>query len=519
MSDKSNSDRQKEVIAFLSQPESYGRDVEKVQRIDTHISVVFLAGDRVYKMKRAVQFEYLDYGTLARRRTFCEAEIETNRRTAPSLYLGVVAVTRAEDGALHLNGDGEPVEWLVEMGRFDQESLFDRMAEAGTLTPELMTGLADSIHRFHDEADPVRDRGGAAIMRHILDGNFQEIRKSTPSLFDSGKAALLEERSRAALDSLAGLLDTRGREGRVRQCHGDLHLRNICLVDGVPTLFDGIEFNDDISVIDVLYDLAFLLMDLEHRGHRDRANEVFNRYLALGDDVAGLAALPLFMACRAAIRAHTTVAAARAQPERATRGPLEAEACSYLDLACSFLEPFTPALVAIGGLSGTGKSTVAGKIAPALGRAPGALVLRSDVIRKRLFGVAPETRLDSAAYTRAVSDRVYAFIGEQAAVGLKAGQSVIADAVFARETERTAIETVGRDAGVEVTGVWLEAPGAVLENRVASRRNDASDADPAVVKAQLTYDLGVMNWHRIDAGDGADQTAASAANVIARKAS
>ncbi|MEX2616263.1 MAG: AAA family ATPase [Alphaproteobacteria bacterium] len=517
MPDNSTDDIQRDVIAFLSRPESYGRDVENVQRIDTHISVVFLAGDRVYKMKRAIRFEYLDYGTLARRRAFCEAEIDTNRRTAPSLYLGVVAVTRAEDGAFQLNGNGEPVEWLVEMRRFDQDSLFDRMAEAGELTPELMTGLADSIFGFHDEAAPASDRGGAAVMRHIIDGNFREIRKSTPSLFDPDKVALLEERSRTALDSFSGLLDERGRAGRIRRCHGDLHLRNICLVDGAPTLFDAIEFNDDISVIDVLYDLAFLLMDLEHRGHRDRANEVFNRYMALGDDVAGLAALPLFLACRAAIRAHTAVAAARTQPDTAKQQSLEAEACAYLDLACTFLEPRAAQLVAIGGLSGTGKSTVAGKVAPSLGRAPGALVLRSDVMRKRLFGVAPETRLDPTAYTRAISERVYDDIAERAALALDAGHCVVADAVFAREAERTAIAAVGRSCGVRVTGVWLDAPAAVLESRVAARRNDASDAGPAVVRDQLDYDLGVMDWHRVDAGNGAGQTVAAVTALLARR--
>jgi uncharacterized protein len=307
-----------------------------------------------------------------------------------------------------------------------------------------------------------------------------------------------------------------GLSGRIRRCHGDLHLRNICLVEGAPTLFDGIEFNDDISVIDVLYDLAFLLMDLEHRGHRDRANEVFNRYMALGDDVAGLAALPLFLACRAMIRAHTTIAAANAQPEAGQREPLESEGRAYLDLACTFLEPCPAQLLAIGGLSGTGKSTVAGKIAPSLGRAPGALVLRSDVIRKRLFGVAPETRLDPAAYSRDVSGRVYESIGEKAAVGLAAGHCVIADAVFAREHERMAIAEIGRSSGVRVTGIWLEAPVAVLESRVAARRNDASDAGPEVVRSQRAYDLGVMDWRRVDAGNGACQTAAAVSALLAR---
>ena len=505
---------QEDIVEFLSRPDSYGPDIRDVERIDTHISVVFLAGERAYKMKRAVHFEYVDYGGLDRRRRFCEAEIETNRRTAPALYLGVVAVTRGGDGALQLGGDGEPVEWLVEMRRFDQDTLFDRMAEADRLTPGLMTALADAIHRFHDNAARDMSRGGAAIVRHILDGNFREVRKSTPSLFDPAMVDRLEEHSHAALDNIAGLLDARSGAGWVRRCHGDLHLRNICLVDGEPTLFDGIEFNDDIAVIDVLYDLAFLLMDLEHRRHRDRANEVFNRYMALGGEIGGLAALPLFMACRATIRAHTSAAAARTQADAAARESLRSDARDYLGLAARFLEPGDTRLVAVGGLSGTGKSTLARALAPELGRAPGALVLRSDVIRKRLFGVASEDPLGPEGYAAGVSKNVYAAIQDRAAVALAAGHSVVADAVFAREDERNAIDGVARAAGVVMTGLWLEAPAAVLEDRVTARRNDASDADVRVVRSQLGYDTGNIHWHRIDAGGGAERTLARARAVL-----
>jgi aminoglycoside phosphotransferase family enzyme/predicted kinase len=509
-------DPQQDIVEFLSRPGTYGPGTRTVERIDTHISVIFLAGDRAYKMKRAVRFEYLDYSDLDRRRRFCEAEIETNRRTAPALYLGVVAVTRDSDGALQLGGDGEPVEWLVEMRRFDQDTLFDRMAEADRLTPELMVSLADAIHRFHDRAEPDMSRGGAAILRYILDGNFREVRKSTPSLFDLAVVDGLEQLSRAALDRVADLLDARSQAGSVRRCHGDLHLRNICLVDGTPTLFDGIEFNDDITVIDVLCDLAFLLMDLEHRQHRDRANEVFNRYMALGGEVEGLAAMPLFLACRAMIRAHTSAAAARTQNDAAARDSLQSDARDYLDLAASFLEPGEVRLVAVGGLSGTGKSTLARALAPGLGRAPGALVLRSDVIRKRLFGVAPEDPLGPEGYANGVSAKVYATIQDRAAAALAAGHSVIADAVFAREGERNALEGIARAAGVTMTGLWLEAPERVMADRVTARSGDASDADAAVVRSQLGYDTGLIRWHRIDAARGANTTLAAAKAILSR---
>ena len=221
---------------------------------------------------------------------------------------------------------------------------------------------------------------------------------------------------RVLLRAFRARLDDRAGQGCVRRCHGDLHLRNICLIDGRPVLFDGIEFNDAFSVIDVLYDLAFLLMDLEHRGHRDSANLVFNRYLAMSGDLDGLAAMPLFLSCRAAVRAKTTAAAARADSEAAKS--LEAEACSYLDLACGLLEPRRPVLIAIGGLSGSGKSTLAQRLAPLAGGSPGALLLRSDVIRKRLFDMAPETALNASGYTPEQSERVYRRLIESAAAAI-----------------------------------------------------------------------------------------------------
>ena len=505
---------QQEVVAFLTQPQAYGGAADEVTRIDTHISTVFLAGDRAYKMKRAVRYDYLDYLGLERRRRFCEAEVALNRRTAPALYRGVVAVTRDADGTLHLGGAGAPVEWLVEMARFDQDSLFDRMAMAGRLTPALLNALADEVAAFHVLAKRVTDRSGAEVMRWVVSGNVEEIAERTPAIFASGSVSSLKDRTALALRDAGPLLDARSAAGRLRHCHGDLHLRNICLHDGTPTLFDGIEFNEAISVIDVLYDLAFLLMDLEHRGHRDYANLVFNRYLAMTEELDGLPALALFLSCRAAIRAHTTAAAADAQTDPAAASDLEAEARAYLDLAAAFLDRPAPRLIAIGGLSGTGKSTLAQRIAPLIGCRPGALLLRSDVTRKRLFGVAPEEALDAAAYTLEHSARVYARLQSEVAQALAAGYSVIVDAVFARADERVAIERIALDAGVSATGLWLDAPPEILRARVTGRTGDASDADAAVVRQQLSYDTGPMEWQRVDAGGGADDTFAAVMAAI-----
>jgi len=381
-----------------------------------------------------------------------------NRRTAPAIYRKTLAVTRGLDGKLKLDGEGKSVEWLVSMNRFDQETLFDRMAVSDRLTPVLMTALADSITEFHQAAEADISRKGSAAMRWVVDGNSHEIQQRTPGLFGVSRTGLLKARSQEVLGDVSELLDRRADQGQLRHCHGDLHLRNICLFEGRPTLFDGVEFNEAITSIDVLYDLAFLLMDLEHRGHRDLGNVVFNRYLAMTEELDGLAAMLLFLASRAAIRAHTTAAAAEAQSDPESVRALEVEACAYLDLACEYFVPKPPRLIAVGGLSGTGKSTLARQLAPLVGRAPGALVLRSDVIRKRLFGVAPEVQLDAAAYTKEQSGRVYARMQRDAADAIAAGQSVIVDAVFARAEERAAIENIAREAAVPAMGLWLEAP-------------------------------------------------------------
>jgi aminoglycoside phosphotransferase family enzyme/predicted kinase len=447
------------------------------------------------------------------RRRACLREVELNRRTAPELYIDAVAITRAADGALALGGPGEAVEWAVVMRRFPQEALGDRLAQAGRFTLDLARALADEVTAFHDHAAPMRAAagGGAAGLRAVIDENFAELRQR-PDLFPTADVAALEAAAGVALAQVAALLDRRLAEGLVRHCHGDLHLRNICVIDGRPRIFDCIEFNDTIACIDVLYDLAFLLMDLEHRGLRPHANRLLNRYLQGRDDVAGLAALPLFLSTRASVRAKVSVSVADSQADPATARRLCDEAAGYFRAARAYLQPVPPGLVAVGGLSGTGKTCLARELAPGLGAPPGALHLRSDVLRKSYHGVDELRRLPSAAYGAAASAEVYARLAAAAKAGLAAGRAVIADAVYADPAERGAIEAVARDLGVPFVGLWLEAPATQIVGRVAGRRGDASDATPAVVRRQLTYDIGPMTWHRLDAS-GARATVAAEARA------
>ncbi len=504
---------QAEVIAFLASPSTHGGS--RVERIETHASVVFLAGDRALKLKRAVHYDYLDYSSAARRKAMCEAELRINRSGAPGLYRGVVAVTRTAGGTLALGGPGEPVDWLVEMTRFDQDLLFERLAARGALPLDLMGPLAAAVARFHDVADRCPGYGGSAGIRRVIEGNALGFAEQGAVVLEASSCAALSRHAMAALDRLGPRLDAREHEGCVRRCHGDLHLRNIVLLDGQPRLFDAIEFNDDMACIDVLYDLAFLLMDLWHRGLRHHANAVWNGYLSAAGHLDAVALLPLLLSCRAAIRAKTSTTAARLQPDRRAANELARQAEAYLTLARQLLNPPAPCLVAIGGFSASGKSTLARSLAAHIGAAPGAVVIRSDEVRKRLCGVDPLQRLGPEGYAPEVSRRVYATIADQARQVAAGGHAVIVDAVCARPADREAVARAAATAGVPMVGLWLEAAEPVLIERAAHRGPDASDADAAVIHRQFAEETGSIPWSRVDASKPFDTVLAAATEVLA----
>jgi uncharacterized protein len=509
---------QSAVVEFLSQPSTHGGAV--VERVETHASMVFLAGQRAYKLKRAVRFDYLDFSTAERRREMCEAEVRLNRRTAPTMYRGVVPVTRSPGGNLALGGHGEPIDWLVEMNRFDQGQLLDRLAVAGRLDLESMPGLASAIAAFHNSAELRTDCGGRAGMAWVIEGNADGFAEFGRECLDPSPVSRLTDDSWNALSRCEEILERRRESGFVRQCHGDLHLRNIVLLNGRPTLFDGVEFNDQISCVDVFYDLAFLLMDLWRRRLPRHANAVLNRYLVDTGDVEGVALLPLLLACRAAVRAKTSAtAAAQAQRDEPRRRELQATAREYLDMAARLLHPPRPCLVAIGGLSGTGKSTLARMLAPGIGAAPGAVHLRSDEIRKQLAGVPMLQRLGPDGYSPQMSERVYDTLVQRAAQLLRCGHSLVVDAVYASPSERKRIEQVAIAAAVPFTGIWLEAPESVLVSRTEQRRNDASDADPEIVRLQRGLDTGPIEWVRLDASGSASTVLSRAMDRVANSAS
>lgn len=495
------SDGQRDVIAFLSCAEPYQAAAGRVARIDTHGAYVFVGAHDVFKIKRAVRYPYMDFSTLARRRAACVREMEINAPHAPSIYKGVVAITREADGQLAVGGAGEPVEWAVHMARFVEEDVLANRVGLQALTVAEAKALADAVFALHAGAEVAFSPPERSSIARIAKDVFAAL----PTVL-GGRAAdvakLAGEMARRIAD-LTPLLDRRTRAGCVRRCHGDLHLGNIVLIDGVPTPFDALEFDEDLATVDVLYDLAFLLMDLDHRGQRATANAVFNWYSWRRQDdgdLEGLSAMPVYLALRAAIRAM--VGAQRAVVTVAGLEPARA----YLQRALSYLDDRRPDLVVTAGLSGSGKSTLAEALAPMLGRAPGALHVRSDLERKALFGVGEFDRLPDAAYGADVTARVYARLLAKSEAALRAGHSVIADAVHAQPSERAEMAALAQRTGARFAAFWLDAPLGVLLQRVGARKCDASDATPQVVELQIAYDLGDLEWTRLDASGTPEET-------------
>lgn len=513
-------DPQSDVIEFLGDPATHGLGPGEVAHIRTHISDLFLADTRVYKTKRALRYAFVDFTTLESRRDACEQEVTLNRRTAPELYLGVVAIRRSPDGRLTLDrpdepGTGTPVEWAVAMQRFDETQTLDHRAARGELGTTEIDALVDQVVALHTGAKPHYGAfGGAAGLAALIDENVEDM-AGLRDILPPSRASALCDAARTALTRNEALLDARKAAGYVRRCHGDLHLGNAVLWRGRPVLFDCIEFSERIATIDIAYDLAFLLMDLEVRGLRTLANRTFGRYFGRMGGTDALAAMPLMLSLRAAVRAKVTAMTAAGEPDKARKQADFERANSLLDAAQRFLAPGPgPRLVAVGGLSGTGKTRLGGAFAPLLGRAPGALHVRSDVIRKRLADITPEQHLPPASYTPEMSRTVYRTMLDDAAPALAAGYPVVLDAVFADPDERHAAEELARSRNVPFTGLWLDAPLATLKGRVSARTGDASDATASVVERQMTYDTGTVSWHRIGAGDTPEAVLARARALI-----
>ena len=452
--------------------------------IETHCAWVVLKGDLAFKLKRPVDLGYLDFSTRDKRRWALERELAFNRATAPTIYRALRTITRKAEGGFEIDGPGEVLEWALEMRRFDDGSVL-------SLQPDKVQGdLAERLGRvvagLHQGAEIKPKGGGTAALGYTITSNAEHLRHLAPVLGAEAVEVLIEATDRA-FAAQAGLLNQRQALGLGRRCHGDLHLGNIFIENGEPVAFDCIEFNDQLSDIDIQYDIAFLLMDLLFRGNRAGAVRVLSGYLdeaarSFGPAVyEGLAALPLMLSVRAAVRAHVSAQMGQAELARA-----------YVQAGIAHLSPRPAQLVAVGGLSGSGKSYASRRIAPDLQ----AVILRSDEVRKRLWGIGPLQTLPKEAYGPGQSERVYGTLLTEAGLILRAGQSVVLDAVFLRLEERQAAEDLAAALGLDFQGYWMEASEAVLRERIELRSGDASDADVTVLAGQLSRDPGDIRWAR-----------------------
>lgn len=462
------------------------------RRIETACNRIYLTGDTAWKVKRPVDLGYVDFTTLDRRREAAEREIAFNRPAAPDIYRRVHAITRSA-GGLTLDGEGPAVDYAVEMRRFDETAVLS--AQPHALDGRVAESLGREIARQHAAAPRRPEGGGAGGLAYTIESNAHLLTGLAARLGREEVAAVIAETAVAFAEATM-LLEARRMSGFARRCHADLHLGNILLEKGRPVLFDCIEFNDRLSDIDVQYDLAFLLMDLEFRGRRDAACRVLDAWLdqsARHETTglqAGLAALPLMLSVRAAVRAHVEANSGHDAAGRA-----------YLDAALRHLSPPPPGLFAIGGLSGSGKTTVARAIAPALGASPGAIVLRSDEIRKRLLGLSPGDRAPDPSYAPEMTQKVYDVLFAEAAQLVEAGRSVILDATFLDPSHRAQAEGLASRLGLPLEGVWLEAAPDTLRGRLARRRGDASDATPETLRTQLRTPTGPVAWTRLTPQD------------------
>lgn len=468
-------DSRKDLVKFLMQRSN--------TQIETHISNVFLTGDFVYKIKKPLNYGFLDFSTLEKRRIACEREVKLNSRFAPEIYLGVVPITKS-CGRFAIGGSGTVVEYAVKMKQFDNQQLFSELLKQGKLGAAEIVALTREIAAFHAQAEL---KPGA--------WNFETVKRlvleNTTALREHGEK--LRALSEQALAKCSGIIETRSCT-HVKALHGDLHLKNVVLLNGKPTMFDGIEFNDEYSNIDPWADVAFLIMDLISAGRKDLATIALNTYLDLTDDFAGLELLPLYLSYRAAVRAK--VAGLRAQDAGRTAAD-DPDCIRYRELAHRLLCSKQARVIAIGGFSGSGKSTLASGIVPIIG----AVHLRTDLTRRHIFGLIDGQQAPQEVYTKENIDLVYAEVLKRARHVILAGFPVVFDAVYGDEHTRAALEEFAKKLGVNFTGIWCEVPRDLAVSRIRQRaaaKSDLSDATEAVLDSQLARGTGTLSWTRFD---------------------
>lgn len=482
---------QRPLVQALVRAEATRHGAEAVSLLETHISWIVLAGDHAYKLKKPLDLGFLDYSTLERRRHFCEEEVRLNRRTAPQIYLAAVAVTGPAESP-GFGGSGPVLDYAVKMRRFPAGQLLDELLQSGRLPAVLIDVLAATVAAFHAAAArvvPETGLGTPAVVYQPVRENFEQIRPRLGDATELRQVDALAAWAETEWVRLTPVLQQRHADGHIRECHGDLHLGNIVLLDGEPLPFDGIEFNDTLRWIDVISDSAFLMMDLQARGRGDYAWRFLDAYLQHTGDYAALPLLPWYLSYRAMVRAKVAaIRASQAGDNAAVRRHAADEIAAYLALAEGYMRPRQPCLMISHGLSGSGKTFHSQALLEQLGL----IRLRSDVERKRLFGLsatAPSgSGLDSGIYTAGAGDQTYVHLAATAEAILRAGLPVLVDATFLHQARRQAFHRLAQRLGVPFLILTFQAGEDELRRRIRHRNDrggDASEADLAVLQHQL----------------------------------
>lgn len=479
------------LIDALLDPASWPWPTERVEKIETHISVVLLAGEHALKIKKPVDFGFLDFSTIERRRRFCEEELRLNRRLAPALYLDTVAFTGSPERPV-FDGPGEPFEYAVHMLRFDTSMQLDRLLDRGELAPATVDEIATVAARFHEEAaraDGASPFGSPEAVLAPMRQNFEQLRPLHKSPDRLAQLDRLEEWTEARFAILEPLLVARKNGGYIRECHGDMHLGNMTMIEGRPVIFDAIEFNDHFRWIDVMSEVAFLTMDLADRGADRLACRFLDGWLTRNGDFEGLRLLRFYQVYRALVRAK--VASLRLGQEGVDENEREeilSRYDGYAALAERYTQAETPTLIITHGLSGSGKTTVAGQMVEGMG----AVRLRSDIERKRLAGMAATDRpgdgVGEGLYSPAMNEATYDRLADLAVMLLDTGLPIVVDAAFLRRSERDRFARIAAASNASFLIIDLKAPESLLRERITARTaagGDASDAGIAVLEAQI----------------------------------
>ena len=457
---------------------------EPIQLIQTHVSYVFLTGDYAYKVKKPVNFGFLDFSSLEKRHHFCLEELRMNQPIAPEIYLEVLPITQV-DNAYILGDASQPVEYALKMCQFPQDALFIQMFERGTLSEIHMEELGRIVARFHAEAttnDYIRSFGEVSKIREAFDENYQQ----TEKYIGGPQTQQQYEETKSFTDTFfqeqQDLFVTRREHDRIRECHGDLHLRNICLWHDKIQLFDRIEFNEPFRFVDVMYDVAFAVMDLEARGRKDLGNAFLNTYIEQTGDWEGLQVLPLYLSRQAYVRAkvNSFLLDDPGVPEDAKQ-EAAAVASDCYRLAWEYTKTNQGQLILMSGLSGSGKSTVARYLARRLG----AIHLRSDAVRKHLAGIPLDEKGDEQLYSSEMSQKTYERLLELGLMLTERGFPVILDAKYDRQALRQDAIARAQTHDLPVKIIHCTAPEEVLRDRLSSRTGDVSDATADLLAQQL----------------------------------